>query len=86
MRLSSNGTALRTSTPPHLVIPIGTKVLTCADHRVGLVSHVPASPEHAYRIRFADGSEGTFERSELSIFNHADAEVPDGPEAGPGFT
>jgi hypothetical protein len=64
----------------HLVIPAGTKVLTRVDGRVGVVSHAPESPEHAYRVTFADGSAGTFRRSELSIFKHADAEIPGGPE------
>jgi hypothetical protein len=69
-------------TQPHLVIPVGTKVLTRADHRVGLVSHAPATPEHAYRVRFAEGDEHTFHRNELSIFKHADADVPGKPETG----
>jgi hypothetical protein len=65
----------------HLVIPVGTKVLTRDGARVGLVAHAPATLEHAYRVRFANGDEGTFHRSELSIFKHADAEVPGGPDS-----
>jgi len=65
----------------HLVIPAGTKVLTRAGGRVGIVVHTPAAPEHGYRVRFADGKEDSYRRSELSIFKHTDAEVPDGPDA-----
>jgi hypothetical protein len=71
-------------TQPHLVIPVGTKVLarnqSASNGRVGVVSHTPGSPEHAYRVRFAEGDEGTFHRTNLTIFKHADAEVPGGPE------
>jgi uncharacterized protein len=65
----------------HLVIPAGTKVLTRTGGRVGIVIHTPAAPEHGYRVRFADGKEDSYRRSELSIFKHTDAEVPDGPDA-----
>lgn len=64
----------------HLVLPVGTKVLTRAGARVGVVLHAPATPEHGYRIRFADGEECTFRRHELTIFKHADAEVPGGAD------
>jgi uncharacterized protein len=67
-------------TQPHLVIPVGTKVLSRADGRVGLVIYAPAAPEHTYRVCFTDGYEGSFHRNELSIFKHADAEVPGRPE------
>jgi predicted nucleotidyltransferase len=71
-------------TRPHLVIPVGTKVLAqpqaAATGRVGVVSHAPGTPEHGYRVRFAEGDESTFHRTELTIFKHADAEVPGGPE------
>lgn len=63
------------------MIPVGTKVLTRTDGRVGIVVHTPAAPEHSYRIRFADGTEDSCRRSELSIFKHTDAEVPGGPDA-----
>jgi hypothetical protein len=65
----------------HLVIPVGTKVLTRIDGRVGLVVHAPAAPEHRYRVRFADGEEGSYGRGELTIFKHTGAEVPGGPGA-----
>jgi hypothetical protein len=67
--------------PLHLVIPTGTKVLTRADGRVGIVVHAPAAPEHGYRVRFADGEENSYRRNQLTIFKHTDAEVPGGPAA-----
>lgn len=57
--------------PLHLALPVGTKVLTRAGARAGLVTHAPATPEHGYRIRFADGGEGTFHRNEWSTFKLA---------------
>lgn len=63
------------------MLPVGTKVLTRADARVGLVLHASATRVHSYRVRFANGDEDVFRRSELSIFKHADAEVPGEPEA-----
>jgi uncharacterized protein len=60
----------------HLVIPVGTKVLTRADGRVGIVVHAPAAPEHGYRVRFVDGGEDHYRRHELTIFKHTDAEIP----------
>jgi predicted nucleotidyltransferase len=65
----------------HLVIPAGTKVLTRSDGRVGVVVHAPAAPEHGYRVRFADGEEDSYRRSELTIFKHTDSEIPGGPTA-----
>lgn len=66
--------------PPHLVIPIGTKVLIRADGRVGLIAHAPASPDHTYRVQFPFGEDGSFHRNELSIFKHETAEVQVGQE------
>jgi hypothetical protein len=65
----------------HLVIPLGTKVLTRADGRVGIVVHAPAAPEHGYRVRFAGGEENSYHRNELTIFKHTDAEIPGEPDA-----
>jgi predicted nucleotidyltransferase len=62
----------------HLVIPSGTKVLIRAGGRVGVVSYTPASPEHSYRVRFADGPEESFRRGDLTILKHVQAEVPGG--------
>jgi predicted nucleotidyltransferase len=60
----------------HLVIPTGTKVLVRPGGRVGVVTHSPDSPDHAYRVRFAEGDEGTFPRKALTIFRHEIAEIP----------
>jgi uncharacterized protein len=65
----------------HLVLPAGTKVITRTDGRVGIVTHTPAALEHRYRVRFADGKEDSYRRSELTIFKHTDAEVPGAPDA-----
>ncbi len=64
----------------HLVIPPGTKVLTRRDGRVGIVVHTPASPEHAYRVRFSTANEEAFRRDELAIFRHEQSEIPMGTE------
>ena len=64
----------------HLVIPLGSKVLTRIDGRVGFVVHAPTAPEHHYRVRFADGHEAGYRRNELTIFKHTDAEIPGGPD------
>ena len=45
------------------------------------MTHAPAALEHAYRVRFADGEEDTYRRTDLQIFKHADAEIPGGPDA-----
>jgi hypothetical protein len=65
----------------NLVIPIGTKVLARAGGRIGIVVHVPATPEHSYRVRFVEGSEETFRRADLTIYKHVQAEVPGAPDS-----
>ena len=65
----------------HIVIPEGTKVLTRPGGRVGIVAHAPSTPEHSYRVRFADGGpEESFRRVDLTIFKHVQDEVPGGPD------
>ncbi len=81
-QVCSKMTLVMPASPPHLVIPAGTKVLTRVGSRVGVVAHSPAAPEDGYRIRFADATEGTFRRNELTIFKHTDAEVTGAPEPG----
>lgn len=71
---------MKISKQPHLVIPVGTKVLVREGGRVGIVVYAPASPEHGYRVRFADGEEGSYRRGALKIFKHADAEIPNTPD------
>ena len=65
----------------HLVIPVGTKVITRVGGLVGLVVHAPGAPEHAYRVRFTDGLEDSFRRHEITIFKHHDAEIPSDVDA-----
>jgi len=60
----------------HITIPAGTKVIARPSGRVGIVTHAPASPEHQYRVRFAEGDEASFRRGELTIYRHEMAEVP----------
>jgi uncharacterized protein len=66
--------------PLHVVIPPGTKILTRADGRVGIVADAPATAEHHYQVRFADGTEDCFSRHDLTIFKRTDAQVPGGPD------
>lgn len=63
-----------------MVIPEGTKVLTTPGGRV-IVVHVPTAPEHSYRVRFAEGSEETFRRPEITIFKHVQGEIPERADA-----
>lgn len=44
------------------------------------MTHAPIAPEHGYRIRFADGPEETFRRSDLTILRHVQAEIPGGED------
>ena len=64
----------------HLVIPAGTKVINRRDGRVGIVAHAPKAPEHTYRVRFPDGVEGSFHRTDLTIFRQEQAAIPDGTD------
>lgn len=65
----------------HIVIPEGTKVLTAPGGHVGVIVHTPTAPEHSYRVRFAEGHEGSFKRTDLTIFKHVQAELPDRPDS-----
>ena len=56
--------------PPQ--IPIGTKVLTRPTGRVGVI----VSAGDLYLVRFPEGDEGAFQRSDLTIYRHALAEIP----------
>ena len=64
----------------HIVIPEGTKVLTNGG-RVGIIGHAPNAPDHSYRVRFADGPEESFRRADLTIFKHAQDEIPGGTDS-----
>lgn len=64
---------------PHLILPIGTRVVTRVEVKgtdgravhpcgaVGIVTQAPADYWHSYRIRFPDGFEAAFKRQELAI-------------------
>src|SRR5947199_6553 len=48
----------------HFIIPTGTKVVSRHYRRVGIVVHAPAAMENAYRVRFAEGDEASFFRTQ----------------------
>ena len=64
---------------PHLILPVGTKVVALVEVRgtdgkpahprgaVGVVMQAPADYWHSYRVRFPDGFETSFARKELAI-------------------
>jgi len=62
----------------HLVIPVGTKVVSRHHGSVGVITHAPSALEHAYRVRFPDGTEGSFHRKDLTILRQDQAVVPGG--------
>lgn len=70
------------SDPLHfqMIIPCGTKIVCRADGRVGLLVYSPASPEHAYRVRFSDGIETSFRRQEFTIYKEEKAFIPGRPQ------
>lgn len=67
---------------PHLVVPLGTRVVTRLEiradseraHRlVGSVAEViglPADALHRYRVRFVDGAEASLRRRDFSLLGH----------------
>jgi len=59
-----------------IVLPTGTKVVGRIDRRIGVIVHTPASSEHAYRVRFPDGSESSLHRRELTVFRQDQAFIP----------
>lgn len=71
----------------HLLIPIGTQVVTRGEVRaggrlmppgaVGVVLDAPTDATHPYRVRFPDGMEASLRRSQLSVRRH----VQSGPIA-----
>ena len=72
---------------PNLIVPLGTQVVIRQDvipigggspvptGTVGELIRTPADATHAYRVRFADGCEGTVRRQEFSLLKH----VKNGP-------
>lgn len=68
---------------PHLVLPLGTQVVTRVEVRgldsthpagaVGVVVEASADATHPYRVRLPDGTETMLRRSQLSIRKHVQA-------------
>jgi predicted nucleotidyltransferase len=66
---------------PHLILPIGTRVVALAEVRgtdgkpvhprgaLGVVIQAPVDYWHSYRVRFVDGFEAAFHRQELAILS-----------------
>lgn len=66
---------------PHLILPLGTRVVALAEARgtdgkavhprgaVGVVIQSPVDYWHSYRIRFPDGFEAAFHRQDLAILS-----------------
>ena len=60
----------------HIVIPTGTRVVARTDGRLGFVVHAPDSVQQSYRVRFPDGTEASFNRSDLTIHRQEQAFIP----------
>ncbi|MEF2277103.1 nucleotidyltransferase domain-containing protein [Deinococcus sp. YIM 134068] len=66
--------------PP--VLPVGTSVVTrlpVSGHPAGAVAVVvrsPLDPDHAYRVRFPDGTEATLNRGGLTVRRHEKNALP----------
>jgi len=83
---------MRTTGNIHLILPIGTRVVTRIDQcdasgavvraagAVGEVVQAPADATHSYWIAFADGGAGSFKRDQLSILK----QFKDGALGGEG--
>jgi len=57
--------------PP--ILPAGTRVVVRAAETAGAVGEIvraPVDPQHAYRVRFLDGTEASFKRDELMVLRH----------------
>jgi len=66
---------------PHLVIPVGTQIVTqkelkdCLQGTVGEIVESPTDNSHSYRIRLLDGREINLNRHEFSIRKHFQSAV-----------
>lgn len=81
------------SANPHLILPIGTQVVTTVEVRakngqplrrsgtVGKVVKAPTDGRHAYTIRFPDGGETALHRHEIAIRKHVQNLHFDRPDA-----
>jgi predicted nucleotidyltransferase len=71
--------------PTPLILPVGTQVVALVEVRdtdgkpvhprgaAGVVIQAPSDYWHSYRVRFPDGFETSFKRTELSILSHFNA-------------
>src|SRR3954447_5815637 len=85
--MSSDGTDL--SLPQ--ILPVGTQVVSLVEVKgadgkpvhprgaVGVVVLAPADDWHSYRVRFPDGFEAPFKRSEISVLSHFKLQGAGGP-------
>lgn len=76
---------------PHLILPVGTQVVALVEVRgtdgkpvhprgaVGVIINAPKDYWHSYRVRFPDGFEALFQRTELAILSHYKREAVRGP-------
>lgn len=81
------------ATNPHLILPVGTQVVTVVEvrakngqplRRSGTVAKIVKSPtdgKHAYTIRFPDGGETSLHRHEIAIRKHVQNLHFDRPDA-----
>lgn len=66
-----------------LILPVGTSIVTRIDVGerpvgiVGTVIRAPNDPEHAYRVRFLDGSEVSLKREHFAVRRHEKNRLPD---------
>ncbi|MGC4051117.1 MAG: nucleotidyltransferase domain-containing protein [Paludibaculum sp.] len=64
-----------------MVLPEGTKVVTKPGGRVGVVVKTPADALRDYRVRFPEGREESFVRTDLAILKQVEDAIPDGANA-----
>ncbi len=69
-------------TSPNLILSVGTQVVVLIEARgpdgkpvhprgaVGVIVQAPADYWHSYRVKFPDGFEASFKRTELAILSH----------------
>ena len=80
---------------PHLIVPVGTQVVTlaevkgraggrvCPSGAVGEVTAAPQDNSHSYRVRFPDGTEAALRRHEFAVRKRHQAGGLLRPEDGP---
>ena len=78
------------NTQTHLILPVGTRVVTRIDDlnsagnvaraagAVGEIVKAPVDAEHSYRVAFGDGGEAAYKRGQLSILKQFKDKAMDG--------